>query len=328
VSRYFFRESLYMVRVVWCLCVLLLAVPFNGTAAELFDRIVAIVNDEIVTEKEFNRQLLLATLGTEQPGNLDRESRRQILEQMVDRKLLLQEAQRLNITVRDQDVDKALQDIIDRNNMTLREMQRQLESAGLMLEDVRASVRAELTTSELIGREVYARVSISDAEMEKYYRENIKPQEGHGARVRLKQILLQVGKENTPEQVGAVQERAESLRAQLEAGASFEQLAASYSQCPSADRGGDIGFFYKNQLLPAIEQAAFSMPLDTPSQVIKTPVGFHIIVVTFRDAGETAPDWKTHESDIRSALFGDAFERVYAKWHDDLRANAHIEIRY
>jgi len=297
-------------------------------AGEAFDRILAVVNDEIVTQSEFNRHIALTTLGADDQNELDRNIRKQLLDQLVERKLLMQEARRLNITVRDDAVARAVQDILARNNMTVRGLQRQLEGAGLTVEDVRAEVRTELMTSELIGREVHARVTVSDAEMERYYRENIQPKEQRGPRVRLKQILLQSDRDLTEQQVNAIHERADSLRAQLEAGASFEQLAVAYSQCPSADRGGDLGFFYKNQLLPEIEQVAFSIPLDTVSPVIRSPLGFHIIVVTFRDTGEAEPSWRTHERDIRPVLYGRAFEKLYTKWYADLRAKSHIEIKY
>jgi len=307
---------------------LLLVMPAQCGAAETFDRILAVVNDEIVTQTEFNRHLVLATLGANPQNEPDGDLKRKLFDQYVERKLLMQEARRLNITVKEPDVDKAMQDILTRNNMTSDDLRRQLEGAGLMIEDVRAELRAELTTTELIGREVHARVTVSDADMEKYYRENIQPKEGRGARVRLKQIMLKVDTDAAAEQVRALQERAESLRAQLEAGAAFEQLAASYSQCPSASRGGDLGFFYKNQLLPEIEQVAFSIPVGTVSPVIRSPLGFHIIVVTFRDLGDTEPGWRTYESDIRPILYAHAFEKLYTKWYSDLRAKAHIEVKF
>lgn len=304
-----------------------LGAPVQGGAAESFDRLLAVVNDEIITQSEFNRYRVLATLGGEQ-NNPGRDMERQLLEQFVERKLLMQEARRLKITVRDQELDKAMQDILSRNKMTLRELQGQLEAAGLMIEDVRSAVRGELMTSELIGREVSARVVISDAEMEKYYNENIRPSERQGARVRLKQILLQVDKEFTPEQVRALQERAESIRAQIEAGAAFEKLASEYSQCPSAERGGDLGFFYKGQLLPEVEEVAFGLTENTVSPVIRSPIGLHLIVVTFRDAGDAEPGWKNHVRDIRPALYSREFERLYMKWYSDLRSNAYIEIKF
>lgn len=308
--------------------VLMVLAASQSRAGEVFDRILAVVNDEIITQSEFDKHLVLATLGADPATELDVAARRQLLEQLVERKLLVQEARRLNITVKDQDLDTAMQNILTRNSITLRQLQRQLEDAGLMLEDVRAAVREELITSELIGREVHARVIVSDADMERYYRENIAPGEGRGARARLKQILLQAPGDATDEQLEALRERAESIRAQLEAGASFEQLAAEYSQCPSAARGGDLGFFYKGQLLPAIEEAAFSMPLDTVSPVIRSTIGFHIIVVTSRDSGETEPGWKTHERDIRPVLYSRAFEKVYTKWYAGLRERSHVEIKY
>ncbi|MBM4311840.1 MAG: hypothetical protein FJ119_12965 [Deltaproteobacteria bacterium] len=304
-----------------------LGAPVQGGAAESFDRLLAVVNDEIITQSEFNRYRVLATLGSEQ-NNPGPDMERQLLEQFVERKLLMQEARRLKITVRDQELDKAMQDILSRNKMTLRELQGQLEAAGLMIEDVRSAVRGELMTSELIGREVSSRVVISDAEMEKYYNENIRPSERQGARVRLKQILLQADKEFTPEQVGALQARAESIRAQIEAGAAFEKLASEYSQCPSAERGGDLGFFYKGQLLPDVEEVAFSLPENTVSPVIRSSLGFHVVVVTFRDAGDAEPGWKNHVRDIRPVLYSREFERLYMKWYSDLRSNAYIDIKY
>jgi peptidyl-prolyl cis-trans isomerase SurA len=297
-------------------------------AVETFDRIIAVVNEEIVTQSDFNRYLLLIMLGADQKQEPDQATKRSLLEQLVERKLLLQEAKRLNVTVKDQDLDQGIQNMLVRNNMSFNAMQSQLEGAGLMIEDVRSAMRTELITSELIGREVHAKITISDAEMEKYYDKNIAPNVQQGERVRLSQILLLVKEDFTAEQISALKTRAESLRAQLEAGASFGELASAYSQWPSDPGEGDLGFFYKNQLLPEIEQAAFSIPVDTVSPVIKTPIGFHIIKVTFRDSGDTPQSWKTHASDIRRVLYGQAFEKLYTKWYTALRDNSHIEIMY
>ena len=318
-----------MLRVFSILCLFgLLIAPPRVDAVETFDRIIAVVNDEIITQSEFDRYLVLIMVGADQKQKPDQATKRGILDQLVERKLLLQEAKRLKITVKDKDLDQGMQNMLVRNNMSFKAMQSQLEGAGLMIEDVRSAMRTELTTSELIGREVHAKVTISDAEMEKYYNENIAPSVQPGARVRLSQILLLVKEDFTEEQISALKTRAESLRAQLEAGASFGELASTYSQWPSEPGEGDLGFFYKNQLLPEIEQAAFSIPVDTVSPVIKSPVGFHIIKVTFRDSGDTPQTWKTYASDIKRALYGQAFEKLYTKWYAALRAQSHIEIMY
>jgi peptidyl-prolyl cis-trans isomerase SurA len=318
-----------MLRVFSLLCLIgLLIAPLRVDAVETFDRIVAVVNDEIITQSEFDRYLVLIMVGADQKQEPDQATKRSLLEQLVERKLLLQEARRLNVTVKEEELDQGIQNMLVRNNMSFKVMQSQLEGAGLMIQDVRAAMRDELITSELIGREVHAKVTISDAEMEKYYNENIAPNEQQGARVRLSQILLLVKEDFTGEQISALKTRAESLRAQLEAGASFAELASTYSQWPSNPGDGDLGFFYKNQLLPEIEQAAFSIPVDTVSPVIKTPIGFHIIKVTSRDAGDRQPSWKTHADDIRRVLYGQAFEKIYTKWYDGLREQSHIEIMY
>jgi len=324
-----FATGGYMLRAIsiFCLFGVLLA-PLQANGAETFDRIVAIVNDEIITQTEFNRYLVLLMFGAEQQQEPDRETQMQLLEQSVERKLLMQEAKRLNITADEQEVDQAMQAMIVRNNMTFKEFQQKLEGAGLMIEDIRTAMQAELITSELIGREVHAKVTISDAEMEKYYIKNIAPNEQPGARVRLSQILLLLDEDFTNEQVSALKARAESLRAQLDAGASFGQMASTYSQWPSDPGDGDLGFFYKNQLLPEVEQVAFSLPVDAVSPVIKSPIGFHIIKITFRDLGEAPPSWRTHERDIRRALYGQAFQVVYEKWYSDLRERSHTEIMF
>jgi len=306
----------------------LLAAPSGAVAAETFDRIIAIVNEEIITQSEFDRYLVLIMFGADQQEQPDKDMQFKLLEQSVERKMLMQEAKRLGITVGEPAVDKAMQAMIVRGNMSFKDLNQKLETSGLMIEDLRAVMRAELVTSELIGREVHSRVIVSDADMKKYYDDNIAPNEQPGARVRLSQILLMIKEDFTDEQISALKTRAESLRAQLEAGAAFAQMASEYSQWPSEPGDGDLGFFYKNQLLPEIEQAAFSIPVDTVSPVIKTPIGFHIIKVTFRDSGETPPSWQTHEKDIRRALYGQAFEKVYTKWYADLRERTHIEILF
>ena len=308
--------------------IVLMVMPARGDAAETFDRIVAVLNDEIITLSEFKKYAALILFGADQAEEPDLQTQRQMLEQLVERKMFLQEAKRLNIRASEQEVDQTMQNMIVRNDVTFKEFKAKLESAGLMVEDVRAALRDELTTSELIGRKVHANVTISDAEMEQYYLKNIAPNEQEGPKVRLSQILLLIKEDFTDKQVGKLKTRAESLRAQLEAGAPFGEIAAAYSQWPSNPGDGDLGFFYKNQLLPEVEQVAFSIPVDSISPVIKSPIGFHIIKVTFRDTGEKAPGWETHKRDIRSALYGQAFQKVYEKWYSDLQERSHIEILF
>lgn len=292
------------------------------------DRIVAVVNDDIITLSELRQYMALLYIGQEQKPS-GAEAERAMLNQLIEKKMIAQEGEKLKITVSDAEVNEAVQDILSRNaGLTLEQMRRHIEEAGATMEDYRELLHIEILNSHVVGREVQSRITITDRDVEQYYATQVQPKEKPGARVRIQQILLPVPAGTTTEAANGIRQAAEDLRRKLVAGENFAQMALQYSRGPAARAGGDLGYFHKGELLPAIEAVAFQIEPGHISPVIRTPAGFHLIKVLDRDLTAADRSWKDHEREIKSKIYSREFDRVFASWLENVRKRSYIENNY
>jgi len=291
-----------------------------GTA--VVDRILATVNGDIITLSEFERFKTMLFFGAEEKPS-GREAERQLLESLIERKLIVQEGRRLEIEVRDKEVDEALQDIIKRNNLTAARLEEELGRQGLTLAQYRGLLRDEIMQSHVIGRQVHAKIAITEQDIKNY--QGRSPQK-QGPRVRIQQILLLLPQDGTTKKAAELERTAAAIREKILAGESFEKLAAAHSQGAGAQQGGDLGYFYQGDLLPEIEQAAFSLEPGQVSPVIKTSLGLHLIKVTDRDSGGDNATGEQQAKEIRAMLYGMEFEKKMQDYIKSLREKACIEI--
>lgn len=312
-------------------CILLLLfllfprMPLAYAETDMIDRILATVNGEIITLSEFERYKTMMYFGaSEKPEG--READRQLLGSLIERKLLLQEGKKLEIEVRDREVDMALEDVMKRNNISLKTLKEELTKQDLTLRDYRDLLRNEIMQSQIIGRQVHAKITITDKDIQEYYNQSVGAQEKKGPRVRIQQILLLLPQDSNQKKAAELERNAADIREKILAGEDFEKLAAAYSQGAGAQTGGDLGFFHKGELLPEIEQAAFSLEKGEISPVIKTSLGFHIIRVVDRDLTGDSQSWQDQAREIKGMLYNIEFEKLLQEYINDLKEKAYIEI--
>lgn len=227
-------------------------------------RSVAVVNGEAITLDEFQEALD----GVRSAGKgffVDKERanslKRDLLERLIDTRLLLQEANRKRIVV-DPKVAEASLDLA-RQEYPPGGLEEELLKKGKTVESFLRETGSSLLLRKLLQREVVDRIAVSREEMEKYYREHgdqfRKPEE-----VRVRQIVTRT------------EEEAENLRKMIMRGASFEELARKHSLGPEAKEGGDLGYFPRGRMPPAIEEACFKLWSSHVSRVASSPYGFHL----------------------------------------------------
>jgi len=312
---------------VLCFCMLLLlGIRLSARAeTEMIDRILATVNGEIITLSEFERFKTMMYFGaSEKPEG--READRQMLAGLIERKLLMQEGKKLEVEVRDREVDAALDEVVKRNNITLKKLAEELARQGLTLSDYRKLMREEIMQSQIIGRQVHAKITITDKDIQEYYNQSMQGQEKKGPRVRIQQILLLLPPNSNQKKAAELERSAADIREKILAGEDFGKLAAAYSQGAGAQTGGDIGFFHKGELMPEIEQAAFDLDKGQISPVIKTSLGFHIIRVVDRDLTGEGQSWQGQARDIKGMLYNIEFEKLMQEYLNGLKEKAYIEI--
>ena len=298
----------------------------------IVDRILATVNGEIITLSEFEKYKSMLLMGAaEKP--LDAEADRQLLGQLIEKKLVLQEAKKLEITLKDKEVDHALEDVQRRNKIDIKTLAKELAKQGSTLEDYKKILEGEILQSHTIGRAVHAKINVSDKDIQEFYEQNVKGKEKKGARVRIQQILLLIPTGAAPGKIADIEKRAQDLHRKIVAGEDFGKLAVQNSQGAGAQLGGDIGYFYKDELMPEIEKTAFSLNNGQVSPVFRTEIGFHIIKVLDHmgeDGGKSADngtaEFRAQEQEIKSTLYNTAFEKELRQWLMGLKEKAYIEM--
>ncbi len=299
--------------------------------AGVADRIVAVVNDEVITLSELNSAFepYQAKLDASYTGagreKASTEARETLLNRMIDNLLMEQQARKAKIVIRDEEVTGTIRDLLARRKISQDDLVKALEREGTTLEAYKKGVADQLIRIRLIQREIKSQVTVSDEEIGEYYRKHIEDYEGKDA-VRIKQILLPLPKEDDPAAKEKIRAEAGAIHKRLLAGESFDLLSGKYSQGPAAAAGGDIGYIEKGVILHEVEEAAFSLPLNQISGVIESSIGFHIIQVIDRRGGGI----KSIESvrgEIMEKIDQEKMEKKFGEWLDDLRVKSHIEIK-
>jgi len=256
----------------------------SAQGVSLLDRIVAVVNKEVVTLSELNdtiataeRQLRRAN--TRPPPREVLE--RQMLEKLILDKAQLQLARERGIRVDEVQLDRAVQRVAGNNRMTLAAFRQALESDGVPFEGFREDLRAQITLSRLREREVDDKIQVSDTEIDLFL-EEMKARPGEGSEYNLAHILVRVPEQASPERVEEARAKAAKALAEARAGEDFSRLAAAYSDAPDAMRGGAIGWRAHERLPELFSSALAKMNAGEVSELLRSPAGFHLLKLVDR----------------------------------------------
>lgn len=254
--------------------------PSNRQAStEELDAIVAVVNDDVVVRSELAKEIALVVpqmqqRGTEPPPPAQLE--KQVLDRLILKHLQQQRAKDLGIKVDDATLTDALNNIAQRNGMSLPELQATLEAGGIHFDDFREDTRAQILTSRLQSQEVAKKIQITDQEIDRFLaKESSRLVERE--QVRLQHILVALPETPTPQQVQAAEGKAKRLVAQLRAGADFSEMAVRESDGRNALEGGDLGWFEMGAVPSLAAELAVTLAAGEVSDPIRNPGGFHII---------------------------------------------------
>jgi peptidyl-prolyl cis-trans isomerase SurA len=301
--------------------------------AETVDKIVAIVNDEIITLSELNEGFAPFAKNIEKTykgNNLDRDlnnTKASFLQRLIDNILIEQEAKKTGAAnIKDEEIMDVLNDMLARNKTSLKDYSKRLEEEGSSLDAIKLEIKRQLMRMRLLRREIRSKIIVTDQEIGEYYNEHRQEYEGKEA-VRIKQILLRVPPDATKETVEKFKAQAQQLHQRAISGESFDALAAMYSQGPAAAQGGDVGFIERGSIIPEVEAVAFALPLEQVSKVIESNVGLHIIkVVDKRGAGlKPLADVRL---EIKTKMEDEKLEKKYDEWIASVRKKSFIDIRY
>lgn len=246
------------------------------------------------------------------------------LDSLIDLELLYQESQAKGITVSDAAVDEEIAHSKSRFP-DAQSFAAAMKSKGMTEDDLRRDTRKTMAVNRLLEGGVLKDVQVSPEQIRSFYEKN-KEEFKHAADVRASHILIRVPEGAAPAERSAARQKAQALLAQLKSGAAFAAVARASSQDPvTASQGGDLGYIEPGEMDPAFEKAAQALAPGTLSDVVTTPYGFHIILVTARrDAGyEPLADVQDR---IREVLVKSERQRRQADLAAALRKKAKVEI--
>jgi len=290
--RFSLRAACRSMPVLLCAAWLLLTCFGGGALAqqvEELDRIVAVVNADVVTRYELDRESRIAveTLRRQGTSLPQRELlEKQLLERLVSKHVLIQYARQTGLRVSDADVEAALERIAAENKLKVDGLRLAVEQSGVPFDKFREDLRGEILISRLREREVDGRINVTDAEIQNFLR----TQEAQAERVdeyKLAHILVAVPEQATPEELKLRRGRAETALAQLKQGSDFRQVAASYSDAPDALQGGEMGWRPAARLPNIFLQALKEMKLGQVSDILRSPAGFHILQLSDKRGNDT-----------------------------------------
>ena len=290
-----------MARRAACLLLLLAALPAAARDALLVDRVVAVVNKDVITLTELAQ-------GTERAAAELRRQRiaaperavlqRQVLQRLVLDKAQLQLAESTGMRVDELQLDRAVQRIAQNNGLALAEFRRALERDGVDFERFRAELRQQILLSRLREREVDDRVQVSETEIDAYL-EEYKASQASAVEYDVAHVLVRVPEQARPEQVEQARARAARVRDEARAGADFARLAASDSDAGDALQGGALGWRAPGRLPELFAEALRDMQPGAVSELLRSPAGFHVVkLLGRRGAGDAAPVTQTRARHI------------------------------
>jgi peptidyl-prolyl cis-trans isomerase SurA len=302
----------------------------KGTIVE---QIVARVNNQIITMSDYEK----ASAGLAQEVRQDcqncapeqiqselKERQKNLLRDMIDQQLLIARAKDMDINV-ETDLIKRLDDVRKQNKLaTLEDLEKAVESSGVVWEDYKEQLRNSIMTQQVIQREVGGRMDIGSDEVKKYYdahkQDFVRPEE-----VDLTEIMLSTeGK--SPEEIASVRTRAEDLHNRLVKGEDFNALAKRYSEGSTAQDNGALGEFQRGQLAKQFEDAVFPLEKGQFTDVIQTKTGFEILKVLDHYQAGLQPLDKV-EGEITNILYRQKMQPAMRTYLAQLREESYVQVK-
>lgn len=311
-------------------CFILVTLLIAGnliSSAEIVDKILVVVNEEVITQREVNRKL--APLYAQHNTMYDdaaffekiKQARRQVLAQLINDKLVISEARRKGIEVTDKEIVAEIASIKKRFK-TDEEFYLALEEQGISLAELKDNYTSSLMAKKLVETEIGSRTVVTPIEIIEYYK-------GHTdkfiipRKAKVRSILVRITAERDSEKALNL---AKEILEKLANGEEFSALAMRYSDDQYASRGGDMGYIKKGEMIKRIDDAIFKLGKTETSEIIRTDLGFHIFKVDDISKAESTP-FEAVSDKIENALFSKKVNEKLKGFIKQLKEKAYIEFK-
>lgn len=313
----------------YCAVTLICILP-TGARCEVIDAIAAIVNDDVVTSLEVQKEIDLINKDLEKnkPAKMpdQAEVRKVAMDRLIDKRLVDQKIKELDIRIPEEELRQSIEDVKKQNNLTQEALVAALLTQGMSFEQYKAQLREQLERLRLMSQEVRSKIQVGEREVREYYEAN-RSRFGEEELFHARHIFFKLPPKSSEAEIAKVMTRATQVLQEAKSGKDFAELARLYSDDPAAKKdGGDLGTFKKGDMIGEIEAAVDSMKPGDISNLVKTAAGFHIIKLEERSFGKPKP-FEQVKAEIEDLLYKKKSEERFNQWVNDLRKSAAIEIK-
>lgn len=295
----------------------------SALAAQLLDKVVVVVNDGIITQQQLNQAMEAAKqqlLRSNTPAPPQAQLRKQVLNGMIDQKLMKQLVKNYNIKISDAELNRAINTIAKQNKITLQQMKDEMESQGMSYSEYRAQLRQQMEISRLQQAQIGSKIKVTQQEV-KAFLKKYKGMPNPNAQYRIEDILIPTPDNPSPKQIQSAKKLAKSLLKQIKQGKNFRELAAAHSGGKQALKGGDLGWRSLPELPTIFADAVKKMKKGDVAGPLKAPNGFHVIKL----AGVRNSTKKLSEQQVREYIMQRKFEAQLQIWIRQVREEAYIK---
>jgi len=298
--------------------VLILCFP-GDSSCEIVDRIIAIVNDDILTLREAEKYVQIDTKGkyvsvNEYYRNI---KLREKISALIDGILIKQQARKLKISVSDKEVDNIVANIKKQYLIDDEQLKSKLKEEKISYNDFYEGIRMNTLRGRVMAQVISPDVVVTDKSLKEHYDTHI--DDYRDEEYRLQQIFISNRTINGQQKISAAY-------GQLREGKPFEEVAKTFSEDPSAPDGGNIGYVKKGDLVPGLKEGVETLPAGGYTQVLATPYGFHILRVVEVKKGDTLP-FEEVKGRIHERIVFEESEKRYKDYMDKLKKAAYIEVK-
>ena len=334
INRVLGKFNLKTLNIIFAVGVFMIFVFFSfekANSAELVDRIVAVVNDDIVTLYELNlalqpylKQIMTFGYSNEKEDELLYTVREKMLNQLIEEMLTDQEIKNYDITVGKKELDDTIERIKKANLYTDEDLRKVLAADGLTMEKYYESVKKQILRSKLVEYEVKSKVVVTQEDIRSYYEEHV-DKYGGKEQYHLFNILVKGSSFGDEKTGGDVFNKIKMIHDKLNEGASFEEMSRMYSESPFAQEGGDIGFFKIKELSDQIQEALKKIKVGEFTEILDTDQGYQIFFVKeiINTPGKSFEDVS---SSIEEELYSDKVNDRFQVWLENIRKRSYIKI--
>lgn len=291
------------------------------------DRIVAVINGEIITlgditqiERSAKQQEENSIIPSHTP-----QVNQKILDRLIEKKLLLQLANKKNIKVSEKQLEAALSDVAVANQNgvdDINQLEQELLKRGLSLKELKQELETQIKINKLINIEVRAKILITQNELEEYYKQHLEDYQ-ENEEISVRHILLPIAQDTLPKEEASIKQQAQNIMLRLNKGADFKQLVQSDSVL-AGQSGTDLGYVARGDLMPKLEEVIWNLK-SGETGMARTKLGYHVVLITDRKA-LTLENYPKIKKEIEETLYRQKLGRQSKEWLDNLRNQATIEI--